>query len=69
MRRVRKGEGSGGGGMSGGAAVGGEVVTSAGHGGVPVKTLQQVLALTRAEPVDKFRVRVKVTAIDPPQVK
>jgi hypothetical protein len=64
----RRGE-RGGGGMSGGAAVGGEVVTSAGHGGVPVKTLQQVLALTRAEPVDKFRVRVKVTAIDPPQVK
>ena len=65
QRRFKRGVGRG----SGGAAVGGEVVTSAGHGGVPVKTLQQVLALTRAEPVDKFRVRVKVTAIDPPQVK
>jgi hypothetical protein len=56
-------------GRSGGAAVGGEVVTRAGNGGVPAKTLQQVLALTLAEPVEKFRMRVKVTAIDPPQVK
>jgi hypothetical protein len=61
--------GRGGGGGRDGAAGGRGGVTSAGPGGVPVKTLQQVLALTRAEPVDKFRVRVKVTAIDPPQVK
>ena len=53
------------------AAVGGGnalIVTSAGHGGVPMSTVSQVLEKVKSEPLNKFRVLAKVATIEPLQV-